>query len=123
MVTFISHLYGGHVSDKALTADCGLIELLEAGDVMADKGFGIQDLLVAKKVILNIPPFLREKEQLSLAEEAETRRIVSVCIHVERTIERIKNYRILQGVVPLSLQEQLDHIWFICCMLTNFYLH
>ena len=76
MVTFISHLYGGHVSDKALTADCGLIELLEAGDVvMADKGFDIKDLLVAKKVILNIPPFLREKEQFSLAEEAETRRI------------------------------------------------
>ena len=121
MVTFISHLYGGHVSDKALTVDCGLLELLEGGDVvMADKGFDIQDLLVTKKVILNIPSFLREKEQLSLAEEAETRRIASVRIHVERAIESIKNYRILQGVVPLSLLEQLDHIWFICCMLTNF---
>jgi len=121
VVTIISHLYGGHVSDKALTANCGLIELLEAVDVvMADKGFDIQDLLVAKKVILNIPLFLREKEQLSLAEEAETRCIASVCIHVETAIEHIKNYRILQGVVPLFLHEQLDHIWFICCMLTNF---
>jgi len=51
---------------------------------MADKSFDIQDLLVAKKIILNIPLFLREKEQLSLAEEAETRRTASVRIHVER---------------------------------------
>ena len=53
-------------------------------------------------------------------EETETRQIASVLIHVERAIERIKNYHILQGVVPLSRHEQLDHIWFICCILTNF---
>jgi len=29
VVTFISHLYGGHVSDKALTANCGLINSLK----------------------------------------------------------------------------------------------
>ena len=121
MITFISHLYGGHVSDKAITQSCGLIDLLEAGDVvMANKGFDIQDLLVPHRVILNIPPFLREKDQLSVEEEAETRHIASVRIHVERAIERVKNYRILQGVVPLSIREQLDYIWFICCMLTNF---
>ena len=121
MITFISHLYGGHVPDKAITQHCDLIDLLGAGDVvMADKGFDIQDLLVPHRVILNIPPFLREKDQLSVEEEAETRRIASVRIHVERAIERVKNYHILQGVVPLSIHEQLDYIWFICCMLTNF---
>ena len=120
MITFISHLYGGHVSDKAITRSCGLIDLLEAGDVvMTDKRFDIQDLLVPHRVILNIPPFLREKDQLSVEEEAETRRIASVFIHVERAIERVKNYCILQGVVPLSIREQLHYIWFIYCMLTN----
>ena len=54
MITFISHLYGGHVSDKAITQSCGLIDLLEAGDVvMADKGFDIQDLLVSHRVIFS----------------------------------------------------------------------
>ena len=121
MVTFVSHLYGGHVSDKAITQSCGIIELLEEGDVvMADRGFDIQDLLVEKRAILNIPPFLRDRDQLTVEEEAETRQIASVRIHVERAIERIKNFRILQGVIPLSLHEQLDHIWFICCILTNF---
>ena len=45
-VTFVSHLYGGHVSNKAITQSCGLIELLEEGDVvMVDRGFDVQDLL------------------------------------------------------------------------------
>ena len=98
-VTFVSCLYGGHISDKAMTHDCGLIDLLEPGDVvMADRGFDIQHLLAPKKAILNIPPFMAGKEQLTVEEEAETRRIASVRIHVERAIERIKNYHILQGV-------------------------
>ena len=43
---------------------------------------------------------MRGKQQLSLEEEVETRAIASVRIHVERAIERIKNYRILQGIIP-----------------------
>ena len=96
-----------------MTQDCGLIDLLEPGDVvMADP----------KKAILNIPPFIAGKEQLTVEEEAETRRIASVHIHVERAIERIKNYRILQGVIPISIHAQLDQIWFICCSLIFFVL-
>ena len=120
-VTFVSHLYGRRISDKVITQECGLIDLLEPGnDVMADRGFDIQHLLAPKKVTLNIPPFMRGKAQLSLGEEMETRRIASVRIHVERAIERIKNYRVLQGVIPIVLHAQLDQIWFICCVLTNF---
>ena len=116
MVTFISYLSGGHVSEKALTINCGLIELLKAGDVvMVDKGFDVQDLLYSCKE--GYFKFLREKGICLRAEEAKIRCITSVHIHVERAIECIRNYRIL---VPLSLHEQLDLIWFICCMFTNF---
>ena len=48
--------------------------------------------------------FLQGKEQLSLEEKVETGSIASVCIHVER----VKNYRILQGVIPISLHAQLE---------------
>ena len=95
LVTFVSRLYGGHVLDKATTDNCGIMDPLEPGDVaMADKGFDIQDLLVPKRVVLNVPSFLKEKDRLSLEEEAETRRIASVRIHVERAIECVKNYHI-----------------------------
>ena len=46
--------------------------------------------LVPKRVIPNILPFLKQKDQLSLEEEAETRHIASIRIHVKRTIEVLK---------------------------------
>ena len=51
--------------------------------------------------------FLRGKEQSSLEEEVETRSIASVHIHVARAIERVNDYRILQGVIPISYM----HSW------------
>ena len=45
-VTFISDCYEGSISDKKLVQVSGLLEKLEPGDeVMADKGFLIQDIL------------------------------------------------------------------------------
>lgn len=48
---------------------------------MADRGFNIQDLLEEKGVRVNIPPFLKGKEQLSGNELVETRRIANTRIH------------------------------------------
>ena len=116
-VTFVSELYGGHCTDKAIVEDCGILQLLSEGDsVMADRGFEIQDLLARKKVYLNIPPFMRCKDQLSPEEEDETREIR---IHVERAIERVKNYNILTQVIPNSMSEDLNKIWKVCSLLSN----
>ena len=42
-VPFVSDLYAGDCSDKAVTNDCGILDLLKPGDsVMADKGFSIE---------------------------------------------------------------------------------
>ena len=39
-ITFISHGFGGRTTDTELTNRSGLLQLIEAGDViMADKGF------------------------------------------------------------------------------------
>ena len=119
-VTFVSELYGEHCSDKTIVEDCGILELLEEGySVMADRGFEIQDLLSKKKVYLNIPPFMRCKDQLSPEEEDETREIASIRIHVERAIEWIKNCNILKQIVPNSMAEDLNKIWKVCCLLSN----
>ena len=53
--------------------------------IMADRGFTIKDML--KDIgILNIPPFMERRTQLSSKEVQEGRRIASVRIHVERAI-------------------------------------
>lgn len=120
LVTFVSDLYAGRCSDKAITKDCGILDLLEEGDsVMADKGFTIEDDLPVG-TFLNIPPFLKNHASLTLEEETETRRIASVRVHVERAIRRIKTFRILKTVFPISMSADLNKIWVVCAYLTNF---
>ena len=89
VVTFVSELWGGRVSDHLLTEKSGILELLQPGDnVMADRGFDIQDILAPLGVTLNIPPFLDQKPQLSVWEVTETKCIGEVQIHVgEQLIE------------------------------------
>ena len=86
---------------------------------MADRGFAIEESLPSG-VTLNIPPFLRDNPQLSTEDEAKTRKIASVRVHVERAIRRVKTYQILQNTLPLSMAADFNKIWVICCYLTNF---
>ena len=62
--------------------------------------------------------FVKNHQQLSKKNVVFTRKIASLRIHVERAIGRVKQYRILSNVVPLSLVHSIDSIWGICCALT-----
>jgi len=88
---------------------------------MADRGFDIKADLIPLGVKLNIPPFLKDKSQLSEKEMIETRRIASVRIHVERAMERIKNYHIFDKDIPSHLTDLADQIFFACSVLSNFW--
>ena len=121
VVIFISSLYPGSISDKELTRKCGILDLLEPGDsVMADCGFDIEENLILRGIHLNIPPFLRGKQQFSQEELITTRRIASLRIHVERAMERIKNFHIFGRSLPVTLTDIADRLFFVCCALTNF---
>ena len=89
-----------------------MLALLEKGDsVMADRGFDIEADLIPLGVKLNIPPFLKGKSQLSEKEMVETRHIASVRIHVERAMERIKNYHVFDKDIPSSSTDLADQIF------------
>ena len=119
-VSFVSDLYSGRTSDKQLTKSCGIRTLLEENDsLLADRGFDIAEDL-PDGVLLTIPPFLRGKEQLSAKEEAETRQIASVRIHVERAICRVKTFCILNTVFPIAMAADVNKMWIICCYLIKF---
>jgi len=62
-ISFVSEAYEGSLSDRKFS---GLLEKLEAGDeVMADKGFTIQDMLIPYGIQLNMPPFLQSNTQMA----------------------------------------------------------
>ena len=46
VITYVSNLYPGSISDKAILHQSGLVNHFSAGDmILADKGFLIQDIL------------------------------------------------------------------------------
>ena len=101
VISFLSPLYGGSVSDREITSSCSIIEQLEQGDsLMADKGFTIEDSYEPRGATLNIPPFMHNDKQLSSQDLLKTRRTASLRIHVEWSMERIKNFHILD-FIPL----------------------
>ena len=119
-ISFISQLYTGSISDREITERSGFLDLsFEANDsVMADKGFTIQDLLPVG-VSLNIPPFLGSSAQMPAEDVVKTQEIASLRIHVERAINKIKNFHIWDGVVPLSLLGIVNQMCTICAHLCN----
>jgi hypothetical protein len=128
-ITFISQLYTGSMSDKQITEASGLYEELKRklqnkevlpGDVvMVDKGFNIRREIEALGLVLNVPP-MANAEQFSEEEVNLTRKIASCRVNVERSIRRIKTFKILKGVIPLTTLPNLNQVWTVCCVLTGF---
>ena len=80
--------------------------MLKKGDtLMPDCEFDIEGDLVLRGVRLNIPLFLKGKQQLSQTELVEARRIASLRIHVERGMERLKNFQIFDRPLPPSFRD------------------
>ncbi|KAJ8936085.1 hypothetical protein NQ314_012494, partial [Rhamnusium bicolor] len=94
VVTFVSDLYPGSTSDKKIVQHCKILEQMKTADlILADKGFLLKDIL-PPGVNLNIPLFL-VTSQFTPEQVYRTETIARARIHVERTIRRMKCYKIL----------------------------
>ena len=111
--TFISAAYPGSITDKNIVVKSGLLnpELWERGDaIMADRGFLIDEYLKPLGVELIIPSFLQGREQFEVEEVVTSQQIASERIHVERMINRMKTFRILKTVMPITILPHCDDI-------------
>ncbi|XP_063436558.1 uncharacterized protein LOC134717991 [Mytilus trossulus] len=119
-VSFVSHATGGDMSDVELVRRCGILDLFEKGDkVMADKGFNNKDDFLLGDVELIIPAFARKNIQFRESKNISNTEISNARIHVERVIGRMKDFKILQGPIPLILSDVVDNIVFVCGCLVN----
>ena len=81
VITFVSDLYAGSVSDKYMVKECGLLDHFVPGDlILADKGFLIQDI-APQGTSVNIPPFLNNGK-FTESEARATKSIARCRIHV-----------------------------------------
>uniref|UniRef100_A0AAV2M1U2 Transposase n=1 Tax=Knipowitschia caucasica TaxID=637954 RepID=A0AAV2M1U2_KNICA len=120
VVTFVSKLFTGSMSDKELTMRCGLLPLLSCGDgVVAHEGFVAEEELAQTGAHLILPP-LKSTSRLSAAEAHKTRAMAGLRAQVQRALRRVKQYHIWDSVVPLSLSGTINQLWAVCCLLTHY---
>ena len=85
--------------------------------IMPDKGFTIEDLLPLG-IKLNIPPFIGSQGQISSEDLVKTQTVASLIVHVERAINKMKDFHIWDKVLALNLHGVVIQMW-TCCTLCN----
>jgi hypothetical protein len=121
-IMFCSRGFGGRTTDTEITARSGFINLVQPGDtVMADKGFpSIEARLTEAGGVLVMPPFKKGQKhfQFSARENRDAYHVASVRIHVERVIERIKRFQILD-YVRSDMRDHFSDILIIISAICN----
>lgn len=118
-ISFISKPYGGRASDSAIFEQSALVKLLEPRDgVMVDKGFLIEELCNKNQFRFIQPPFLRNKK-FSQSDSIISAQIAKARVHVERSNQRIKVFKILGSVMPVALVPYLQDIFTVICGTVN----
>ena len=105
VITYVSKLYPGSISDKAIVLESGLLKHLTPGDI------------VPHGVSVNIPPFLN-RGTFTESEARATKAIARCRIHVERANARLKDFRIL-SFIPSYLRCYVDVLFQLCAALVN----
>jgi len=117
---FLSHGWGGRVSDKEITIKSGFLNWIESGDqVLADRGFTVAEEVATMGGILEIPAFTKGKSQLSASEVDGSRQITNVRIHIERVIGRMRKFNILNTIIPISQVDLLNDMMVCVSGLVN----
>ncbi|KAK3916958.1 putative transposase for insertion sequence element IS702 [Frankliniella fusca] len=121
LVSLCSGAFGGRASDKVVTQATGVYGLCDPGDgLMVDKGFDIDKECQDSLLALIRPPLMRSKtKKFSRAESVQCAKIARARVHVERVIQRVREYHILKFKVPWNICPYLDDIVVIVCALVN----
>ena len=118
---FVSDLFEGSINDVEIFQQCGFLQHVNFQDsFLVDKGFTVQHLLLPKQATIYIPPFLGKREKFTKEEVLLCKRIAKARIHVERFNERLKRFRLLDRVIPLTLAPIASQLVYVGSMLVNF---
>ena len=122
MGLLFSEIYPGSISDSEITIKSGELHLVEPEhEIMSDHGCAIQDLCSSKGITLNRPK-QKNKAQFKQHEIEKKFNIAATRIHVERFIERVPNWSILNTVWPINRMDLLTCTWQTLCHIVNLVL-
>ena len=121
--TFISSVFPGSISDKDITVKSELLnrQMWEPSEeLIADRGFTIEDYLSPLGIKLVILSFLKGWEYFTEEEAIKRQQIANERIHVERMIQRLKCFHVFDRVMPLQMIGSLNQISTVCGLLCKF---
>ena len=119
-IIFTSKAYGGRVSDKQLTLDCGYLDKVDAhSELMVDKGFNIGEECATRFIHIHKPPGRRGESQMLISDVRKTEKVANLRILVEQVIRKLKTFQMLARELPITATRNLDDIITICSALVN----
>lgn len=121
MINHVSKAYPGRTSDKFIFNNEKLIDKFEPNcdAIMVDKGFSIEKEAQERCVVLHIPPFLKNQEQLTEAQANLNYEIARARVHVERANQRIKIFNIFRTEIDCNILSVIEDVMFIICAVVN----
>lgn len=121
LISYVSEAYGGRALDKSIFNQSSLLDKLDPtrDAVMVDIGFDIELECLEVHIKLIIPPKLGKNKQMSFEDTRFTNEIAAARVHVERSMQRLKLYQVLNNQVPLHLVPCIDNICNIIAGIVN----
>lgn len=127
LICFVSKGYSGHISERTMFEQSKVItNLIPFADaVMVSEEFIIEDIVQNHNVELIKSPSTEIRNQLSSeetmlsSEEMMIYKVVEAWVPLERSIKKIKSFKILQNKLPCSLVPFCDDIFNTICGINN----
>ncbi|KAJ8010004.1 hypothetical protein DPEC_G00070040 [Dallia pectoralis] len=117
-ITFVSGLYAGSMSDREIFKLSGIANLLTPDmAIMVDKGFLVDNLAPCK---VYRPAFLSRITQMSREDVMQTQSIARLRVHVERCIRGVKENKLFDREIPLSVCGSIEELFNVACFLVNY---
>ena len=106
------------MSDKEVFRQSGITSLLTPEmAIMVDKGFLVDDLVPGT---VYRPAFVTQRAQMPEEDVLQTQSIARLRVHVERMIRRVKENKLFDTTIPLSITGSINQIFTVACLLSNF---
>ncbi|XP_017567753.1 uncharacterized protein LOC108436052 isoform X2 [Pygocentrus nattereri] len=132
-VMFVSNLFGGSVSDRDVFNQCGITAQLKnlimcgylhKGDaLMAQKGFLLDTDVKKLGLKLDVSPTAKSRTQTCSMGTQTTKTAAKHRVLVDRAIGKIKKFKIVSNRVSHTGLKNINEIWFVVSMLSNFQPH
>ncbi len=117
-LTFVSTLFEGSMSDRQVFRQSGITSLLtHYMAILVDKGFLVDGLVPGT---VPRPVFLAKRAQMSEEDVLKTQSIARLRVDVERIIRRVKENKLFDTTLPLSIAGSINQLFTVACLLSNY---